>query len=174
MVDVSDPLVSGAPDGAAPGPPARRLAQTFGRTLAEVIRARQLVEACLEAWDIAEDDRSALVLVVDELVTNAVRHGRGSVELYVDASDTLVRIEVCDQGGGQPRLRTAERSRSWLGGRGLRLVDGLVDGWGTTVRPGRTVVWAQHAIGAGSAGSAGSVCSVDPVALRGQTDPSAS
>lgn len=125
---------------------ARRMAQTFGRTPGEITRARRLMAACLDTWDVADEDRAALLLVVGELVTNAVRHGLGSIELYVNASETVVRIEVCDQGGGQPHVRQAERSGPRLGGWGLRIVDQLVDVWGTTVRPGRTVVWVQRSV----------------------------
>lgn len=127
-------------------PLVRRLAQTFGRSPREVTRARRLMAACLDTWEVTAEDRAALELVVSELVTNAVLHGRGSIEMYVNASDTVVRIEVCDQGGGQPRMLPVERSGPRLGGRGLRLVDQLVDTWGATVRPGRTVVWVQRSI----------------------------
>jgi anti-sigma regulatory factor (Ser/Thr protein kinase) len=101
---------------------------------------------CLETWDVNDDDRQALVLVVGELASNAILHGRGSVELYVNRSATVLRIELADQGGGQPRIRPVEHSGPRAGGWGLRLVDQLVDMWGTTVRPGRTVVWVQHTI----------------------------
>jgi anti-sigma regulatory factor (Ser/Thr protein kinase) len=125
---------------------ARRAAQTFGPSTGEVMRARRLMGACLDEWEASDEDRAALVLVVCELVTNAILHGRGSVELHVYASDAVVRLEVCDQGGGQPRLRPPERSGPHVGGWGLHMVDQLVDVWGTTVRPGRTVVWVQRAI----------------------------
>lgn len=134
-------------------PLARQLAQTFGRAPSEVRRARHLMTAWLEAWESAPEDRSALELVVAELVTNAICHGLGSVELYVYASDTVVRVEVCDQGGGRPRVRPVERSGPRLGGWGLRLVDQLTDTWGTWVRPGRTVVWAQRSLAGGSSRS---------------------
>lgn len=126
-------------------PLVRRFAHTFGRMPSEVARARHLMDACLATWDVSDAARADLVLVVGELVSNAVIHGRGSVELLVNASDTVLRVEVCDQGGGQPRLRPVERSGPEAGGWGLRLVDQLVDMWGTTVRPGRTVVWVQRA-----------------------------
>jgi serine/threonine-protein kinase RsbW len=104
------------------------------------------MDDCLDTWDVRDDAREVLVLVVGELVSNAVRHGRGTVELYVNTSATVLRIEVSDQGGGQPRIRPVEHSGPRAGGWGLRLVDQLVDMWGTTVQPGRTVVWVQHAI----------------------------
>jgi anti-sigma regulatory factor (Ser/Thr protein kinase) len=125
---------------------ARQVAQTIGRSPSQIARARQVTEACLVEHNVSEDDRAALILVVDELVTNAVRHGLGGVELYVYTSDSVVRVEVCDQGGGEPQMRPVERMGPQMGGWGLHFVDRLVDVWGTIVRPGRTVVWVQRAI----------------------------
>lgn len=124
----------------------RCAAETIGRMPGQLARARRVVERSLAEWEVSEEDRAALVLVADELVTNAIRHGRGSVELYVYASDRVVRLEVCDRGGGQPHLRPVELTGPDTGGLGLRFVDRLVDMWGTAVYPGRTVVWVQRSV----------------------------
>jgi anti-sigma regulatory factor (Ser/Thr protein kinase) len=127
----------------------RLVARTFGRRAGEVSRARHLMDGCLDALNAGDEDRAALVLVVSELVSNAVRHARSSVELYVYASDTVIRIEVWDRRGGQPHVRPVERSGPQAGGWGLRLVDQLVDQWGTIVHLDRTVIWVQRTIRSG-------------------------
>jgi anti-sigma regulatory factor (Ser/Thr protein kinase) len=124
----------------------RCAAVTIGRMPGQLARARRVVERSLSEWEVSDDDRAALVLVADELVTNAISHGRGSVELYVYASDRVVRLEVSDRGGGQPRMRPVETAGPNPGGLGLRFVDHLVDMWGTAVHQGRTVVWVQRSV----------------------------
>ena len=53
-----------------------------------------------------------LRLLVSELVTNSVLHGRvgpdDHVELHVDRPDNRVRVEVCDDGDGWIRLSQDE------------------------------------------------------------------
>jgi hypothetical protein len=39
-----------------------------------------MMGTCLDTWEISDDDRDALVLVVSELVTNAVSQGRSSID----------------------------------------------------------------------------------------------
>jgi two-component sensor histidine kinase len=84
----------------------------------------------------------ALLLVVSELVTNSVQHGRGGpIQLRISAEpDAIVRGEVLSDGCGPVAIR--EPSTDPLdGGLGLRLVDALVDSWG--VRDGSTNVWFE-------------------------------
>ncbi len=63
----------------------------------------------------------ALALVVNELVSNAVRHGGKSVDVNVNSAGAAVCVEVCDSGPGFPTEfdpRTSARS-------GLQLVETL-------------------------------------------------
>ena len=104
-------------------------------------RARRFVEEQCAAWgfDAVLDDA---LLVVSELVTNAVVHGRSAAELrLVPARDTL-RVEVADDGPAppDPRLASADDEH----GRGLFLIDLLSTAWGTEAAPGGgKVVWAD-------------------------------
>lgn len=123
--------------------PARQVARTFPGTSSEIARARHLAGAWLDAWGLG-DDRPGLELVVDELLSNAVRHGAGTVELHLAVDQSKVRLHVSDEGGGRPHIRPVERSGPNIGGWGLRMVDQLVDTWGADVEPGRTVVWVEH------------------------------
>jgi signal transduction histidine kinase len=91
-----------------------------------------------------EDPRVALV--VTELVTNAVVHGRARPVLRVAWDGDVVRIEVEDDGPGRPTLRPM--SATTTSGRGLALVDQIADDWGIIEAdpdaPGRRkAVWAS-------------------------------
>ena len=83
------------------------------------------------------------VLMVSELVTNAVVHARGSICVTVHADAHWVRIEVEDQGRGRPVLHPAKRDQ--LDGRGLMVVDKLATDWGTEQRATHKVVWFEIA-----------------------------
>ncbi|MFF8387412.1 ATP-binding protein [Streptomyces kanasensis] len=69
-------------------------------------------------------------LVVSELVTNAIRHGRGEVGLTVAAGADGLRIEVSDDNPAPARLRPADEADEC--GRGLLLVDALATTWGVS------------------------------------------
>ncbi|MEW2290514.1 ATP-binding SpoIIE family protein phosphatase [Streptomyces sp. NPDC047841] len=66
-------------------------------------------------------------LIVHELVTNAMRHGRPPAELRLIRQNVLV-CEVTDASSTQPRLRRARATDE--GGRGLFLVARLAERWG--------------------------------------------
>ena len=86
-----------------------------------------------------------LRLLVSELVTNSVRHGRpcpsGEIELSLHASPQTVRVEISDAGRGftvHPRVAGQDPGSGW----GLYLVDALSDRWGTE-HDGRTRIWFE-------------------------------
>ncbi len=81
-----------------------------------------------------------VTLAVSELVANAVLHGRGEIELRVEADGGSVKGEVIDGGGGFER---AIRSHGVdeVGGRGLYIVGQLAASWG--VHEGTTHVWFE-------------------------------
>lgn len=75
-------------------------------------------------------DVDDVVLVVSELVTNAVRASADLVEVSLRVGDDHVELCVTDDAGGWPAPRRPERGEP--GGRGLRIVDALTDGWRVT------------------------------------------
>lgn len=86
------------------------------------------------------DLEARAALVVSEMATNAVEHGRGDFEVRVDTGPPL-RIEVADHSSELPRRRPLSL---WSeGGRGLHVVDRLSSRWGTTQSPNGKVVWAE-------------------------------
>jgi anti-sigma regulatory factor (Ser/Thr protein kinase) len=105
--------------------------------------ARRLVRDAGRNWP--ERVLEAALLAVSEVVTNAVRHGSGRIELCVTADDRLVRIEVTDEGAQLPLRRSAPEEVLGDGGRGLYLLDALTTSWGSDRRedgPGKTV-WME-------------------------------
>jgi anti-sigma regulatory factor (Ser/Thr protein kinase) len=82
-------------------------------------------------------------LLVTELITNSVRHGKATdVRLMVKAAPHTVRIEVADTGPGfQPGRRREPSTRE--GGWGLYLVERLSDRWGVMSVNGATQVWCE-------------------------------
>jgi anti-sigma regulatory factor (Ser/Thr protein kinase) len=84
-------------------------------------------------------------LLVSELVTNSVRHGRSPesdhVRLDVTLKDDTLYVQVADGGPGfEPRGREAEMTKP--GGWGLFLVEKLSDRWGVA-RNHLTHVWFE-------------------------------
>ena len=105
--------------------------------------ARRFVTSTLATWGIAGTVVEHAQLLVSELVSNAVMHGGGPVVLRVIERDrgARVRIEVADGGNGLPRMRRAAPQD--VSGRGLRLVDELANGWGSSNVGGATSVWFE-------------------------------
>jgi len=90
---------------------------------------------------IAED----ALLVVSELVTNAVRHGRPDIEITLNITPDRVRIEVRDGGDTLPVVPSGQPSIDRPTGRGLLIVAATANDWGIERSPGATgkTVWAE-------------------------------
>ena len=88
------------------------------------------------------------LLVLSELLGNAVRHGAaptaagaGGVEVRWTLVPGAVHLEVVDGGGGEPRV--VDRGEHAVSGRGLTIVEALSRSWGTTaLGGGRRAVWS--------------------------------
>lgn len=107
--------------------------------------ARHATDACLVAWGLT-DDRFLIGLLVSEIVTNAVCHGAGPIELNVRLGNERLRVAVTDHGGGQPAMRAPDPHDLSSGGRGLRMVDDTAQDWGIETGAGLTTVWFEHQI----------------------------
>jgi anti-sigma regulatory factor (Ser/Thr protein kinase) len=88
-----------------------------------------------------------LVLVVSELVANAVTHTAsgdegGRVAIVLTVGGGVYRLEVADGGGadGSPHVKADPGAET---GRGMRIVDALATRWGYRLDGARTVVWAE-------------------------------
>jgi anti-sigma regulatory factor (Ser/Thr protein kinase) len=103
-------------------------------------RARRLVEREL-AGSCPPDIVETAMLLVSELVTNVVLHARTAMRLSVEIVSGRVRVEVRDASPVSPVSRHYDVEAST--GRGLALVAGLADAWGTNEQPGGKIVWFE-------------------------------
>ncbi len=110
---------------------------------AQVRRAREHVRQVLPRWGIAEHTELAQ-LIVSELVTNAIIHGAGPIDVLLSLAVGELHLAVRDQGPGRPVRRKPTKDDEY--GRGLELIDGLLGLHGGTRTvtehppdPGKTV-----------------------------------
>jgi anti-sigma regulatory factor (Ser/Thr protein kinase) len=93
--------------------------------------------------------RETLLLLVSEVVTNAVLHSQGPpdapIRVSASVADDLVRVEVTDAGKrftrGSPEL-PRPGARTTIGGYGLYVVDQAASSWGVDRARG-TRVWFE-------------------------------
>ncbi|MEU6143166.1 ATP-binding protein [Streptomyces sp. NPDC047081] len=115
---------------------------------AEVGRARRWARSRLAGSGIEVDEPLAetLILLVSELVTNAVVHTGCPAVLRlslpgVAAETATVRLEVADASSRAPVPRCVDGEAT--GGRGLALVDGLADRWGWSPEGAGKRIWCE-------------------------------
>jgi anti-sigma regulatory factor (Ser/Thr protein kinase) len=113
------------------------------RDPAEAGRARRHARKAMTRWGLAEHT-DLVELIVSELVTNALRHGGEPIDMRLSHSGGQVLAEVHDGGAGRPARGYPDPCAEF--GRGLELLDGLIDlhGGGRGVigdqaGPGKTV-----------------------------------
>ncbi|MCN9239513.1 SpoIIE family protein phosphatase [Streptomyces sp. RY43-2] len=114
--------------------------------------ARALARAALMDWrdlglSVPERLADDVLVVVSELVTNAVVHAGTDVELAVrfEPETGACAVEVSDQHPSRaPRAHGSESPYEQPEyGRGLRLVAALAEEWGVSYRTGAKTVWAR-------------------------------
>ncbi|MEU7046093.1 ATP-binding protein [Streptomyces varsoviensis] len=110
-----------------------------------VAEARHRTRQWLDRCAVPDGICAAAVLVVSELVTNAVVHTDSDrISCRVRADTAQVRLEVRDSGSGRrgPRQRSAGPDAET--GRGLLLVGSVADAWGVAAPEHSTghTVWA--------------------------------
>jgi anti-sigma regulatory factor (Ser/Thr protein kinase) len=116
-------------------------------TLAATARAaglaRQATHEALASWQVAHLEETA-VLLVSELVTNAVRHahtGGSALVLRLENAEPWLRIEVHDADPRPPQPRTPDRLDG--SGLGFVLIEALADNWGVRRATIGKAVWAE-------------------------------
>jgi anti-sigma regulatory factor (Ser/Thr protein kinase) len=80
------------------------------------------------------------VLVLSELVANAMVHAEAGCTIEVWHGGDRVRLEVSDRSRTAPALRLAAPSA--VGGRGLQVVESIAEAWGWTATLDGKCVWA--------------------------------
>jgi len=117
------------------------LRATLSANPEQVAEARRLVAGYLR--ERGEDDGEVAVLLVSELVTNAILYGRAPLELRAHTEGSALRVEVRDQEPTSPPVLRYDVELTEVGGRGLQLVDTLADRWGWSEEDQGKVVWFE-------------------------------
>lgn len=100
--------------------------------------ARAVVRDLCSDAAIAGDTLETAVLLVTELVSNAIEHGGGTAVLDAIADDRQLRVSVVDGDPSLPVPRVGDVDDER--GRGLLLVEALASRWGASpYGPGKTV-----------------------------------
>nr|WP_241562284.1 SpoIIE family protein phosphatase [Streptomyces hoynatensis] len=103
--------------------------------------ARRFASRTLRSWRLAQSADAAL-LIVSELVTNALVHTEGQVRLDLTLAGERLRIAVSDN---SPRTPVKAPAMDWeaTGGRGVLLVSAVSSSWGSVPLSGGKQVWAE-------------------------------
>ncbi len=115
----------------------RVLALEVTDDLAELATVRAWAEKLLQ--DLPEDQRVDALMVVDELTSNALRHGKPPRQVRLLRKRDWLSVEV-DDGCIDP---ACARPPSPDGGHGLKLVAAMSVSWGQWQRPTGKTVWAE-------------------------------
>ncbi|MFE0474256.1 SpoIIE family protein phosphatase [Streptomyces sp. NPDC058947] len=118
---------------------------TVWRVPQAVGQARRFVRRTLRSWGVTEE-QDAVLVVVSELVTNALVHTDGRVRMDLTLINNRLRVAVAD---ASPRTPVRPTSIGWeaTGGRGILLVEALSATWGTLPVSGGKQVWAELVLG---------------------------
>ncbi|MFH8800737.1 SpoIIE family protein phosphatase [Streptomyces sp. NPDC017936] len=106
-----------------------------------VMHARRFTARTLRRWQVGEA-ADAVLLVVSELVTNALVHTQGPVHIDLMLRGDRVRVGVSDS---SPRAPAKPVIVDWeaTGGRGLLLVEAVSDSFGSMPVAGGKLVWSE-------------------------------
>jgi anti-sigma regulatory factor (Ser/Thr protein kinase) len=127
-------------------PPATPALRWELRDVAELPRVRAELRRHATARAVTDaridpDLRDQLVLALDEMASNALRHGGGDVRAAVRTTPDAFLIEVSDAAADAPPSPAVDRDPS-EGGLGLYLIAELSTAHGWYVRGGAKYVWA--------------------------------
>lgn len=114
----------------------------------------------LRRWGPADRAADAELLTA-ELLSNAVLHAGGELELAASVGEGVLRVEVVDSSSHHPRSLPehdlgdpAEGGRLAMGGRGVRLIEAYADRWGWEPLGDRKSVWFELFVGEPPSGTA--------------------
>jgi serine/threonine-protein kinase RsbW len=108
-----------------------------------ITATRHAVSRCAAGVGLTGWRLEGFVFAVNEIVTNAVRHGGGAGSLRMWSADGSLWVEISDRGPGAPPDRlapTALPSSKATGGRGLWLARYFSDEYTVRTGPGGTSI----------------------------------
>ncbi|MFE5895878.1 ATP-binding protein [Streptomyces sp. NPDC056488] len=129
-------------DSATVGPPPQLVLDAVEESVAHARTfVRQFV--AFNSEDIGAEPLDDFLLVVSELVTNAVRYGSepgDSLRVVLETGPGRARVEVHDTRRRRPHFKPESEERQR--GRGLFIVDALAK-WDVQDRPFGKIIWAE-------------------------------
>jgi two-component sensor histidine kinase len=124
-------------------------ARTYMRALLDDMKAllpfagRRRLKLDMDRLALSADNLAHLGLIAVELVTNALKHGRGSIELAVKREEDSLKIVVSDEGAGFP----ASFDPAARDGLGLKIVSAMAgSARGAAIAVDRSVPFSRVAV----------------------------
>jgi two-component sensor histidine kinase len=111
--------------------------------VASLGEGRRFVARTLRDWDVDEERIEPVMLVANELVANAIVHGRSAPVLSLAEAGADLLLRVSDESSALPVPQAPTRDDD--GGRGLLLVEALSDRWGIDTDAAGKSVWVTFA-----------------------------
>ena len=105
--------------------------------------ARRFTSDVLREWDL-DDLVDIALLVVSEVVTNAVAHTVGVARIALVRDPRFLRIEVSNSSEHSPRVRQVDDDAT--SGRGMFIVDALAEEWGIERQTNGKTLWIRLAL----------------------------
>jgi anti-sigma regulatory factor (Ser/Thr protein kinase) len=110
--------------------------------LSAIAPARHWARERLAEAGVTDAPLDTVVLLVSELVTNAVAHARPPLVLSMHVDEERTRVEMSD--GARAALPVVvDAPPTATGGRGVMFVDRFATRWGTSKRRGSKAVWFE-------------------------------
>ncbi|MFI9648296.1 ATP-binding protein [Streptomyces sp. NPDC052040] len=125
------------------GRPLHRRTWLLSRRPEAVGRARRRARAFLEHRRVDQPTVDRVVLLVSELVTNAVEHARAPIVLHLRVGPRRVRVEVTDGGPARQEAAWAASCGPGEHGRGLCIIDEIATAHGDRLGHCRALHWAD-------------------------------
>lgn len=114
--------------------------QRFPSEVQSARSARRFAAKVLENWG-CEAVEDAVLLLVSELVTNAVIHAHSDVEVVFRRRPSRVRVEILESASEYVQRRDAASDDQ--SGRGMALTEALAEAWGVDTLVAGKSVWFE-------------------------------
>ena len=111
----------------------------------ELSTVRQGVSALLSEWNISGEAAQPTLLVITELLANAIEHGSAPIHVTLRLTPPVVLVQVHDGAPHAPQQQSHDPGR--LRGYGLHLIEELAAHRGWFPEPDGKTVWAEVPLG---------------------------